>query len=130
MSERRFHVYMMTNCSRHPIYTGVTGRLMSRRSDHRRGKSFYTHQYNLQRLVYFEEFTSIRQAIAREKQIKRWRREKKMLLIERSNPQWEDLGREWGTEIDFEVLSHKLRLVGTKVPRLAAAAPLARDDSH
>jgi putative endonuclease len=105
MSERQYFVYILTNCSRHPLYTGVTSALRRRHSQHKdsgpEGDS-YTARYNLSRLVYFERYDYITNAIAREKQVKRWSRKKKVALIERMNPKWDDLSREWGTEIDFE----------------------------
>jgi putative endonuclease len=78
------------------LYVGVTGNLHKRISKHKKAdnhKSF-TARYNVNRLVYFEEFKSIQKAIEREKQIKRWRREKKIALINSMNPNWEDLSKE------------------------------------
>jgi len=105
MPERQYFVYILTNCSRHPLYTGVTSKLRGRHSQHKEpgpeGDS-YTARYNLTRLVYFERYDYINNAIAREKQIKRWSRKKKVVLIERMNPKWDDLSREWGMPIDCE----------------------------
>jgi putative endonuclease len=55
----------------------------------------FTHDYNAARLVYWESFDDVRKAIDREKQLKRWRREKKIWLIERKNPGWKDLAVDW-----------------------------------
>ena len=65
-------------------------------SEHKRkeGSSFAT-RYNITRLVYYEAFDDIRDAIAREKQLKGWRRDKKIALIEENNPRWEDLSESW-----------------------------------
>ena len=59
----------------------------------------YTEKYNIDRLVYFEQFDDIEQAIARESQLKDWRREKKVALIEGMNPDWKDLSETWNTEV-------------------------------
>ena len=78
--ERLFYVYLVANRSR-VLYVGVTSDLKTRIRQHREGT--------------FERFTTAGAAIAREKQIKRWRREKKVFLIERENPTWEDLSIAW-----------------------------------
>ncbi len=99
MRERHYYVYIMTNCSRHPLYTGVTrsvGRRSTEHKSHADGESSYSARYQIDRVVYFEEFHSIVEAIGREKQIKTWGRAKKIALIERVNPRWDDLSREWG----------------------------------
>ncbi|HEX4639631.1 MAG TPA: GIY-YIG nuclease family protein [Chthoniobacterales bacterium] len=90
--ERTFYVYMMTNRSRVVLYTGVTNNLGVRLWFHSnaRGKSF-TKRYKVDRLVYYEEYDSAGDAIAREKEIKAWRREKKNALVQTLNPKWEDL---------------------------------------
>jgi hypothetical protein len=59
----------------------------------------FTKRYNVTRLVYYEVFQYVNNAIARETEIKKWRREKKVAVIERSNPTWEDLAADWGTSI-------------------------------
>ena len=70
---------------------------LERRIDQHKRKigSEFTVKYNITRLVYYEHFADIRDAIAREKQLKKWRREKKVWLIERENPEWKDLSEEW-----------------------------------
>ena len=82
----------MTNKPRGVLYTGVTAFLSARIQQHRgdRGSSF-CRRYGMKRLVLAEQHDSIEQAIAREKQIKAWRREWKVALIETSNPDWTDL---------------------------------------
>ncbi|MEY2557991.1 MAG: putative endonuclease [Verrucomicrobiota bacterium] len=86
---------MMTNRSRVVLYTGVTNNLESRIWFHRNNaiRSF-TKTYKVDRLVYYEQFNEARDAIAREKQIKGWRREKKNDLVRTLNPKWKDLGME------------------------------------
>ena len=74
------------------LYTGVTNNVYQRSSDHKNGLgSEFTGRYHFDRLVYFETYESILDAIAREKQIKGWTRAKKIALIKTVNPQWSDL---------------------------------------
>ncbi|MDO8427443.1 MAG: GIY-YIG nuclease family protein [Deltaproteobacteria bacterium] len=90
-----YYVYMMTNRSK-TLYTGVTNNLERRVFEHKHKLvPGFTAKYNLGRLVFYEETTDIRSAIAREKQIKGWLRAKKVKLIEASNPGWQDLSAEW-----------------------------------
>ncbi len=91
--ERGGYIYILTNKNNTVLYTGVTSNLSNRLFEHSTGfyeKSF-TSKYNVTKLVYFEEFTSIEEAIAREKQIKAGSRQKKLDLINRFNPEWKDL---------------------------------------
>ena len=91
-------VYVLTNTRRTVLYVGVTGDLERRLAEHRAGvhpESFVC-RYNATRLVYYELTPSIRSAIAREKQLKRWRRSKKEALVESTNPEWRDLWDEVG----------------------------------
>jgi putative endonuclease len=87
-------VYILTNARRTVLYIGVTSNLEKRLAEHRAGvhPSSFTKKYNVDRLVYVEAGRDIRAAIAREKQLKGWRREKKVALIEAMNPEWRDLG--------------------------------------
>jgi len=88
------YVYMVTNQRRTVLYIGVTADITKRTFEHREHvyKGSFTDRYNLERLVYYEFFDSIEQAIEREKQLKRWSRIKKEVLINNKNPSWEDLG--------------------------------------
>ena len=95
---RRFFVYIMASASR-TLYVGVTNDLQRRVYEHKqKAISGFTSQYNITRLVYAEEYPDPRSAISREKQVKGWRREKKVGLIEAQNPGWQDLSKEWFTE--------------------------------
>lgn len=78
------------------MYVGMTNDLERRLSEHK-NKSVrgFTSKYNVEKLVYFEHTTDVMQAITREKQIKKWRREKKNRLVESINPEWKDLSSEW-----------------------------------
>jgi putative endonuclease len=89
---RLYYVYILASRSR-VLYIGITRDLERRLSEHRSGlypRSFVS-QYRVTRLVHFEEYTEVRQAIAREKQLKSWRRAKKIRLIESLNPDWHEL---------------------------------------
>ena len=77
-------------------YTGVTNDLARRVNEHKRGlNDGFTKRYRITRLVYVEEFADIREAIAREKEIKGWLRTRKIRLVEARNPTWEDLAQGW-----------------------------------
>jgi len=86
-----FHVYITASKSR-VIYVGMTNDLARRVREHKeKGTQSFTNQFNVDRLVWFEEHGGPRSAIEREKQIKGWVRVKKIALIEAKNPQWKDL---------------------------------------
>ena len=86
-----YHVYILASASG-VLYTGVTNHLERRVQEHQQKLSpGFTQKYDVIRLVYFEPFGDVRNAISREKQIKRWRREKKLALIRAKNPQFRDL---------------------------------------
>lgn len=94
MSRHHYWVYILTNRSE-GFYIGVTNDLTRRIFEHRSGEvAGFTQRYRMNRLVYFEEFQFVSDAIAREKQLKGWRRSKKKQLIESLNPDWRDLGVE------------------------------------
>ena len=79
------------------LYVGMTGFLTSRVLQHKSGETDgFTRRYNITRLVYYETFRYVNNAIARETEIKKWRREKKVALIESVNPLWNDLAADWG----------------------------------
>ncbi|HXC44820.1 MAG TPA: GIY-YIG nuclease family protein [Candidatus Dormibacteraeota bacterium] len=93
--ERRYFVYIMADASKR-IYTGMTNSLRRRVREHKQKLTpGFTAKYNITRLVYFESFEDVRNAIEREKQIKAWTREKRLALVESTNLKWEDLSREW-----------------------------------
>ncbi len=92
---KQYYVYMMASKSR-VLYTGVTNDLKRRVHTHKNKLAEgFTETYNVSRLVYFETTSSVRTAIAREKQIKTWTRAKRIALIEAVNPQWKDLSEDW-----------------------------------
>jgi putative endonuclease len=91
---RAYYVYMMTNRSRVVLYTGITNSVERRLWFHSNTSArSFTRRYKVDRLVYYETYHNVRTAIAREKEIKGWRREKKNDLIRRLNPKWEDLSK-------------------------------------
>ena len=91
----QYYVYLLTNRSR-TLYTGVTNDLVRRLYEHRHPmRPGFTSRYRITRLVHYEITGDVKAAIAREKQIKSWSRDKKIALIERSNPKWMDLSQSW-----------------------------------
>ncbi len=97
---KNYYVYIMSGRTR-VLYIGVTNDLARRVYEHKNKiHEGFTNKYSLDRLVYFEEGSDVAGAIEREKQLKRWRRGKKLALIESMNPTWSDLSREWGVKAD------------------------------
>jgi putative endonuclease len=94
---KQFFVYITTNAPKPAVlYMGVTGNLRRRVWQHKNKLiPGFTSRYNLTRLVYYERFLYADAAISREKEIKGWRRSKKIALIESMNPRWEDLAKDW-----------------------------------
>ena len=90
--EHKGYVYFMTTSSNKVLYVGVTNSLKRRATEHAEGiGSEFTSKYTCNKLVYFESFPDIEQAIVREKQIKHFKREWKNQLVETINPEWLDL---------------------------------------
>ena len=91
---KEYWIYILTNKSG-TLYTGVTSDLRQRVHQHKE-KQFkgFTERYNIDKLVYCEVHQSVHDAIRREKQLKGWRRAKKIVLIEESNPEWRDLSED------------------------------------
>ena len=87
-----YYVYLLTNRNDAVMYVGVTNDLKRRIIEHRSGLiEGFTKKYHVHKLVYYETFRNINNAIKREKQLKGWVREKKNRLVESVNPQWKDL---------------------------------------
>ena len=90
--DRQYYVYILTNQICSVLYVGVTNDLVRRIYEHKRKiVDGFTKKYNLDKLVYYEEYSDIMEAITREKQIKAGRRKMKIALIDSLNPEWEDL---------------------------------------
>ena len=91
MSER-FYVYILASGRNGTLYVGVTNNLARRVTEHKSGAvPGFTRQYGVDQLVYFEEYASVLEAREREYKMKRWRRDWKLELIEKLNPNWRDL---------------------------------------
>jgi putative endonuclease len=96
MRRKIFSVYILANATK-ILYTGMSSDLEGRVWEHKEKiLEGFTSHFNVCRLVYYESFDDVHKAIGREKQIKGWRREKKIKLIESTNPNWHDLSEEWG----------------------------------
>jgi len=106
----KFWVYNLSSRSG-TLYVGLTGffdrRIYQHKCDTIEG---FTQKYQCHRLVYYESYQDVQVAIAREKQVKRWRRQKKIALIEKLNPRWLDLADNWGREMRFRGQSLEERL--------------------
>ncbi len=92
---RCYYVYILTNINKSVLYIGVTDSLDRRLQEHRQAQgSSFTARYRVTHLIYYETYSDIRDAIAREKELKAWRRSKKEALIAEKNPLWLFLGEE------------------------------------
>lgn len=94
--DKTYYVYLLTNWNNQVMYVGVTNDLERRIYEHKNKLvDGFTKKYNVEKLVYFETTSDVLAAIEREKQIKKWRREKKNQLVIEMNPEWKDLSLEW-----------------------------------
>jgi putative endonuclease len=101
--ERHYYVYILTNPSR-TLCTGITNNLRRRLDEHKRKLvPGFTAKYNINRLVYFESFEDVRNAIDHEKKVKSWTRAKRVALVESKNPKWDDLSRDWDQAQTFRL---------------------------
>ena len=101
--EHHYYVYMTQSASRRPLYIGMTGNLSQRVHQHKTHEcEGFTDNYNAVRLVYWESFDDVIKAITREKQLKNWRREKKLWLIASTNPKFRDLSADWYNKESFK----------------------------
>jgi len=89
----KYYTYIVTNKTRGALYTGMSNTIERRTLQHKQkiNPTSFTARYKIKRLVWFESFPTPIEAIRREKEIKGWRREKKIELIEQTNPEWKDL---------------------------------------
>ena len=96
MQKRQYYVYLLTNKHQTVLYVGVTNDIGRRMWEHKnRAVPGFTSRYNISRLMYFEIFRDVTDAIGREKQLKGYGRAKKVALIEQDNAGWRDLSEEW-----------------------------------
>jgi putative endonuclease len=97
--EHRYAVYIMGSKTG-TLYVGMSGFFDTRVDQHKAGETEgFSATYHCNRLVYYETYDKVYKAIAREKQLKGWRRAKKIALIEKLNPRWQDLAENWGKEM-------------------------------
>jgi putative endonuclease len=101
--EKRYYVYIMSSRSL-TLYTGVTGNIYHRALQHKVGEiEGFTKKYHINRLVYYETFKYVNNAIVREKQIKAWTRAKRLALIKTMNPAWQNLAEDWGESTKLQI---------------------------
>ena len=101
--DNRYYVYVMASRSLN-LYTGVTNSIYQRALQHKSGEiDGFTKKYNINRLVYYEMFEHIGNAIAREKQVKAWTRAKRLALVKSINPTWQDLAEDWGGKAELQI---------------------------
>ena len=94
--KKAFCTYILANRKNGTIYVGVSGNLFRRMLEHKNGTNEgFSKNYGLKKLVYFEPFEVVENAIKREKQLKAGKRSKKIQLIEQENPNWDDLSTDW-----------------------------------
>jgi putative endonuclease len=99
--EHQYWVYIVASRSG-TLYIGITNSIDRRMREHKSGEiEGFSSKYHCDRLVYFESFDDVHKAIGREKQLKGWRREKKIGLIEGRNPRWEDFAEKFGAKMAF-----------------------------
>ncbi|MDP2708985.1 MAG: GIY-YIG nuclease family protein [bacterium] len=97
IENRNYFVYINTNKTHNVFYTGVTNNILNRNNQHRNKdiKKSFTVKYNVNKLIWYETYNNIYDAITREKQIKGGSRKKKICLINKLNPMWKDLALDW-----------------------------------
>ena len=92
----QYYVYLLASKIRGTLYIGMTNDLQRRVYEHKMGiKKGFTQKYGVNRLVYFEVFQNVNEAIDREKNMKKWKRDWKIKLIEKENKSWSDLSKDW-----------------------------------
>ena len=97
-----YYVYCLTNEYNNVMYIGMTNNLVRRVFEHKTKQvPGFTEKYNVGKLVYFEETLDVDMAIAREKEIKKWRRQKKNVLVATLNPDWKDLSEGWFDDLSL-----------------------------
>ena len=102
---KRYYVYIMNSPSG-TLYTGMTSNLKRRVYEHKQKlREGFTKKYDVTRLAYYEETSDVQTALAREKEIKKWRRGKKIALIKTINPKWQDLSAGWYGEVGQDLES-------------------------
>ena len=96
MTEKAYYVYLLANWNNKVMYVGISNNLERRIYEHKeKVVKGFTEKYNVNKLVYFEQTSDIVEALNREKEIKKWRREKKNRLVVNTNPLWRDLSEDF-----------------------------------
>ncbi len=96
MNGNNYYIYILTNWDNKVMYIGITNKLERRIYEHKNKLiEGFTKKYNVIKLVYYESSKDVKMAITREKEIKKWRREKKNNLVVKMNPEWRDLSEDW-----------------------------------
>jgi putative endonuclease len=96
MTKNIYYVYLLTNWNNKVMYVGVTSDLVRRIFEHKdKAVKGFTEKYNVYKLVYYETTSDVEAALNREKEIKKWRRDKKNRLVNDTNPLWKDLGEDF-----------------------------------
>ncbi len=96
MQEKTYYVYILASKRNGTLYVGVTSNLMKRLYEHKSGVIHgFTQEYKVHTLAYYEITTDVNAALTREKQLKKWNRAWKLELIEKMNPGWKDLSKDW-----------------------------------
>jgi len=109
MKDHQYFVYIVSSRSG-TLYIGMTNSIYRRALQHKNGEiEGFASKYHCDRLVHYESFDDVHKAIAREKQLKGWRRSKKIALIESKNLRWTDLAETWGAQLAFAGESIKNR---------------------
>jgi len=109
MNSKIYSVYILTNQHNTVLYVGVTNNLELRVFQHKaKLNKGFTSKYQCQKLVYFEEYKDVRQAIHREKQLKKYKRAWKENLIKQFNPEWKDFSEGWYDKKEFEMFLKQL----------------------
>jgi putative endonuclease len=125
MKDHNYFVYLLSNTLNTVIYSGVTNNLERRMLEHKsKHNSGFSAKYNCNKLVYFEEYQWIEEAIGREKQIKGGSRLKKINLINSMNPGWVDLSLDWFTDNDILFIQK----INTEYHKIASSCLLAMTD--
>jgi putative endonuclease len=116
-----YYVYIVASRT-HVLYIGVTSEIELRVWQHKQGTyDGFTKKYKCNRLVYFERFAFIDTAIPRETELKGWRRDRKIALIESSNPTWQDLSAGWGEPIASATWAEEMRKQKQHQPQILRA---------
>ena len=120
----QYFVYILTDSKNYTLYIGVTNNLERCMSEHKNKlMEGFSKKYNCTRLVYFEEYQYVNEAIYREKQLKNWHRNWKCNLVRKSNPAWQDLSKGWASCLDPEINSGWQKPLASKKETKQSSSP-------